>query len=265
MEKCLSTNNKVKDYIFNELKHNNLKVGDRLPTEIQLATQLNISRSSVREALQSLKSIGLLSSSQGSGYTITGDITKIFSEALHVIMLTTPVNFSDISEIREALEVKAAELAIRNHISADSIAYLSQCVDDMEKASVSDASQVTKYDLNFHRKIAELSMNPFLINFIEALSQFSDNYILISWNEISQDQMKQLFVSHREIVQFLEKADTKEVTEAIINHYHIADNIIRSANSVDVTEKHSIEELLKKLYAEGLSNEQILNKLSSLQ
>lgn len=265
MEVCLSASKKVKDYIFTELEHNNLKVGDRLPTEIQLATQLEVSRSSVREALQSLKSTGLLSSSQGSGYKITGDITKIFSEALRVIMLTTPVHFTDISEIREALEIKAAELAIRNHISEKSIKYLSECVNSMEEVSMSDTSQVAKYDLDFHKKIAELSSNPFLINFIEALSQFSDRYILISWKDISKNQIAQLIASHREIVHFLEKEDTKKVTEVIINHYRIADDIIRSANSVNITEKQSIEEILKKLYAEGFNNKQILSKLSSLE
>lgn len=100
---------------------------------------------------------------------------------------------------------------------------------------------------------------------IEALSQFSDRYILISWKDITKNQIAQLIASHREIVHFLEKEDTKKVTEVIINHYRIADDIIRSANSVNITEKRSIEEILKKLYAEGFNNKQILSKLSSLE
>ena len=115
----------------------------------------------------------MLNSSQGSGYTIIGNATATFPEALRVIMATTPIQFTDISEIREALEVKAAQLAIHNHITDDSFHYLSDCV---EKMKLADTSISQKYDIDFHRKIAELSGNPFLICFIEALSQFSDRF-----------------------------------------------------------------------------------------
>lgn len=263
MNRTTTTSNKVKDYIFSELELANLKVGDRLPTEIQLATQLDVSRSSVREALQSLKSIGLLNSAQGSGYTITGNTTKIFSEALRAIIATTPIRFTDISEIREALEIKAAQLAIRNHISKKSIEDLSLCIDRMEESSspvsTSNISEATTHDINFHQQIAKLSGNPFLISFIEALSQFSDHYILVSWNDIAPDQVAKLINSHRNIVQCLEDEDTESAAQEIIRHYRIADDIIKARK------KQSIEEILDKLYSEGFSDEQILSKLSSLQ
>ena len=88
-------------------------------------------------------------------------------------MATTQIQFTDISEIREALEVKAAQLAIHNHITDDSFHYLS---DYEKKMKLADTSISQKYDIDFHRKIAELSGNSFLICFIEALSQFSDRF-----------------------------------------------------------------------------------------
>lgn len=260
MEATISTSSKVKDYIFTELEHNRLKVGDRLPAETHIANHLNVSRSSVREALQSLKSIGLLNSSQGSCYTITGNTTKIFSEALRAIIATTPICLTDISEIREALEVKAAQLAIRNHISKNSIDDLEAYVIQMEKAtsSPSNISKATTYDIDFHRKIAELSGNPFLVSFTEALSQFSKHYILVSWNDISPNQITDLINSHKNIVHCFKYKDAENVVHEIIQHYRIADDIL------NMQKKQSIEKLLAELYSKGLSNEQILNKLSSL-
>lgn len=256
----MDSSKKVREYIFSELEDSNLKIGDRLPTEIQLATHLNVSRSSVREALQSLKSIGLLNSSQGSGYTIIGNATATFSEALRVIMATTPIQFTDISEIREALEMKAVQLAIRNHITTDSLRHLYDCVEHMKLADTSNIAQ--KYDIDFHQKIAKLSGNPFLINFIEALSQFSDRYILISWNDITSRQKENLITSHNNIIQYLQEGKTDEAQKGIVNHYKLADSIIQSTTNHST--RQSIEKILSKLYSEGFNDEQILSRLSSL-
>lgn len=60
MKKIENPTELVKEHIFNQLELHNLKIGDRLPTELQLAEQLGVSRSSVRDALQALKSNGLV-------------------------------------------------------------------------------------------------------------------------------------------------------------------------------------------------------------
>lgn len=259
MKTYIDSSKKVKDFIFSELKDNNLKIGDRLPTETRLAEQLDVSRSSVRDALQSLKSIGLLNSSQGSGYTIIGDSTATFSEALRVISATTPIQFTDISEIREALELKAIQLAIYRHVSEDSLQYLDNCVEQMKLADTSASSQ--KHDIDFHKKIAELSGNPFFISFINAFSQFSDRYILVSWNDITTKQKEELIICHRAIVQYLREEKAEEALKEITRHYQLADDIIQSENS---NTKKSIEKILDRLYSEGFDDEQILRKLSAL-
>lgn len=263
MKKKETTSDIVKNYIFSQLESKKWGTGSRLPTEAQLSSLLDISRSSVREALQALKGIGLVESSQGSGYTIISDTKKSFSDALRAMMALKNIQFTDISEIREALEVKAAELAIKRGISADSISYLKNCIDNMESASKTNPTLATEHDINFHRKIAEISGNEFLSSFIIALSDFSNRYILISWDEIYDDEIQKLLETHRKIIQHLENSETSPVIDEIINHYRIADDIIKHHKDKKNNPMLSAEQLLAKLYAEGFTTEQIYSKLTS--
>ncbi len=262
MKKKESTSDVVKDYVFKQLESQKLGIGSRLPTESQLSTLLNVSRSSVREALQSLKGIGLVESSQGSGYTIISNTKKSFSDALRAMMAIKGITLTDISEIREALEVKASELAIKRGIEMIDISYLQNCIDDMEVASKINPTQAIEHDIDFHRKIAEMSGNNFLTSFIYALSDFSTRYILISWDEVDENEIQELLVTHRKIINFLENRDTTQVVNEIINHYRIADTIINNHVNKKDSHKRSAEHLLEKLYAEGFTTEQIYAKLS---
>lgn len=264
MKKKESTSDIVKDYIFKQLETQKLGIGSRLPTESQLSTLLNISRTSVREALQSLKGIGLVESSQGSGYTIISNTKKSFSDTLRAMMAIKNIKFTDISEIREALEVKAAELAIKREITSYDISYLKKCIDDMESISKIDSSQATEYDIKFHRKIASLSGNEFLNSFILALSDFSTRYILISWDEVDTEEIQRLLQTHRQIIKFLEVKDSKRVVNEIINHYRIADEIINHHTDTMEISRHPAEYLLKKLYAEGFTSDEIYSRLTNL-
>ena len=252
----------VKEYIFQQLENHNLKIGDRLPTEVQLSEQIGVNRSAVRDALQSLKGIGLVNSSQGSGYTIVGNTKKSFSEALRAIMAINDITFTDISEIREALEIKSAQLAIQhNNISEKVICYLNECITNIEHFAKIDSHQVTICDINFHRKIAELSDNQFLINFVLALSDFSNQYILISWDDVETEEINRLLKTHKKIIEYLEKHDITSVTNEIVNHYHIADDIIQKHQKKNYDE--TAEQLLKHLLKSGFTSEEIYNKLSN--
>lgn len=264
MKKKESTSDIVKDFIFNQLESKQLTVCNRLPTEAQLASTLNISRTSVREALQALKSIGLIESSQGSGYTVVCNTEKSFSDSLRAMMAVKETKLTDISEIREALEIKASELAITRGISDKDISYLSTCIENMETTAKTSSTQTTEYDINFHRKIAEMSGNSFLTSFIFALSSFSSRYILISWDKVDSDEIQELLTSHRNIVHYLKKKNIDLARTEIINHYQIADKIINHHVSNEEINKDPFEPLLQKFYAKGYTTAEIYARIENI-
>ena len=63
---------KVVDFVQDQILDGVYGAGDKLPSERELALQLNVSRTSVREGIRILEQIGALSCQQGSGNYITG-------------------------------------------------------------------------------------------------------------------------------------------------------------------------------------------------
>lgn len=72
MKNETSTNyKKIVDDVLDQINHGQLRKGDKLPTELCLATQFDVSRTCVREAIKSLEAMGIVQSIQGSGSYIT--------------------------------------------------------------------------------------------------------------------------------------------------------------------------------------------------
>ena len=249
-EKKRNTCDSVKEYLFNQIESKKLGIGSRLPTEKQLSDILHISRTSVREALQSLKGVGLVNSVRGSGYEIVSNTETILSDAFRAIMSLKDIHFTDISDIREALDIKAAELAIVHGIATEDFEYLQNCINKMV------------FDTLFHKKIAELSQNEFIKSFIFTLSSFSNKYILISWDKIKDNEAHNLFRIHREILYYLKVEDINEVTRKIKEHYKIADSIINA--HIETEKNTNVDALVSQLLAMGYTNDQICSELTGL-
>ena len=177
------------------------------------------------------------------------------------MMAVKETKLTDISEIREAIEIKAAELAINRGIMSEDIEYLASCIDNIESTAKTSSTQTSEQDINFHRKIAEMSGNSFLTSFIFALSSFSSRYILISWDEVNNQEIQELLSSHRSIIQHLKSENINLVRTEIINHYRIADKIINHHINGEADTKDSLEYLLQKIYAKGYTTDEIYSKL----
>ena len=73
------------DFVRQEVLAGALRPGDKLPTERELAAQLDISRNSVREGLRVLENLGVLSSTQGSGNYIALNFDDTISEMIDIV------------------------------------------------------------------------------------------------------------------------------------------------------------------------------------
>ena len=96
-----------------------LRPGDRLPPERELATELGVSRPSLREAIQKLASKGMVRSRQGGGTYITGALEASFFDPWQAMMGKHPQLREDLLEFRRMLEGQAAELAAQRATEAD--------------------------------------------------------------------------------------------------------------------------------------------------
>ena len=150
-----------------------LTPGSRLPVENDLAVQLGVSRSSLREGVRALALMGVLQTRQGNGTYVTAlDPATLLAPLGVLVNLQHPGNIADVMVVRRVLEVEAAGRAAARISDAELTAardILTQMESMLgEEAIAHDA--VMEADVEFHRVIAQASGNPTLSAMINGLA-----------------------------------------------------------------------------------------------
>lgn len=145
-----------------------LEPGQRLPTERELAAQLGISRSSMREAIRALTVLGVLEARHGSGIYVTqlqaGDLLETFGV---VADLSRGSRLVELLEVRRILESTAAALAAAR-ITPEQLALVEEHLAGMN--ATDDPEEILAHDLAFHRVVAAAAGNETLAAILEGLS-----------------------------------------------------------------------------------------------
>ncbi|MEV1066790.1 FCD domain-containing protein [Streptomyces sp. NPDC050263] len=145
-----------------------LEPGQRLPTERDLAAQLGISRSSMREAIRALTVLGVLEARHGSGIYVTqlqaGDLLETFGV---VADLSRGPRLVELLEVRRILESTATALAAAR-ITPAQLAAVEGHLDAMN--ATDDPDEILAHDLAFHRSIAAAAGNETMAAILEGLS-----------------------------------------------------------------------------------------------
>lgn len=156
----------IAEQIHELMQTKQLRPGDRLPSEPQLARQLGVSRPSVREAMIVLETAGLIEVQSGSGTYVR----EPPADAGRLSWLTTadpgPSPLEQF-QARMLLECELAAEAAR-HITDEEIAALEVIVERIER-NVEETGRVNRDHFLFHEKLAEASRNSVLATFLREL------------------------------------------------------------------------------------------------
>src|SRR2546428_1141199 len=150
------------------IKRAQLKPGDRLPPERELAKQLGVSRPSLRTGLRALASMGVVKSRQGAGTFVADGPPTLDSEPLRLLAALHGFSFDHMFDVRSILEVGAAGLAAE-HATAEQLATLAEEIAEMY-ANLNEPQQYLVHDIRFHRAVAAASNNPTLVTLVEMVS-----------------------------------------------------------------------------------------------
>lgn len=183
-----------------------LKPGDRLPSERTLALELNISRPSLREAIQKLANKGLLVTRHGGGTVVTNRLQASFSDPWLDMLQSHPLLQTDMLEFRHMLEGEAAKLAAERATDVD-LARIDAAYAELEKAYDSDdMTACIDTDVAFHQAIADASHNSLIGHLWASLMRVihghvSDNLVHLhaiprQWDEL-RTQHKAIWESVR--------------------------------------------------------------------
>jgi GntR family transcriptional repressor for pyruvate dehydrogenase complex len=145
-----------------------LRDGDHLGSERELAERFGASRTAVREALKTLAQKGLVDMRPGRGTIVIDGTSRAMRHSLHLMMrvehLHNPVN---LVEVREILEPEIAALAAAR-ATQEEIAALREAVALMDRA-LDDADTYIATDNDFHRTLAGATRNPLILALTDSI------------------------------------------------------------------------------------------------
>ena len=135
-----------------------LRPGERLPSERDLATQLALSRSTVREALRVLAEAGYLEArrGRGGGTFVASSLPKLEARDPHDVLRELGGSVADTLLFRRILEVGAAEIAA-DRATSDDCARLAALIDEAATYDADDYPSYRALDARIHVAIATLS------------------------------------------------------------------------------------------------------------
>lgn len=210
---------RIVDDISKKYLNGDLSPGERLPTERELASQFNVSRTSVREALRKLEIKGMIEIKQGSGSFIKTKASHLLEEELTSQILKNEKKLIyEMLELRQALEVECAFLASRRATSED-LVRIRQSLEGMIQAK-DDIELGIQADVSFHFNIVLASHNSIFLNLFQALSGHMHDTIRVTRKQRlkDQDQSQGLIQEHKEIYLAIAAGDAHQAKQLMEKH-----------------------------------------------
>ena len=219
--KSLKSEN-LSERVVQEITHmietGQLKPGDKLPTETVFAEELGVSRGILREALTILQYRGFISRKPKDG-TYIREIQDYNFINESILGSIKKASYRDLLEMRESLEQKIVELAIKRAKDEE--------IDDIERY-MEEAAKANTYnsmiDYNFHLKLAELSKNVLLLNFINLYYDLIHE--LGESNLKKEDRRREVYAEHMNIIKAIKKRDIEQAKKEIVYHLGMVEKSI---------------------------------------
>lgn len=209
----------IADIILESIKSGEYQVGDKLPSIQKLGQQYGVSVASVREALNALRTIGIIEMKQGYG-TFIKQIEPTFFELGD--KFTSLDQITELLELREIVESATVEKAAIHRNEADLVS-LKKALDEMGEA-VTDGTSGEKADLQFHLSIAKAAKNSLLIELLNNISELMQD---------SMEETRKIFIYSKQ------KTMNKLHEEHVIIYNAIVEQ--NATNAVKAMESHLFE------------------------
>lgn len=207
---CLS------DEVYNQIVKNILsgewKEGDKLPSESELCTLFNVSRVSIRSAIQNLKGQRLIVTKHGVGSFVSSPLTNKLVDNAMPVMDISESEYLDVLEFRQAIEFKAIDLLIVR-ASEDDLRQIEDALNQMILCR-DDYTKYTDADFNFHLNIVKASKNKLFYNIMLNYKDILYRY-LQEMGRASNDDFEFSINNHKAILEALRSRNAKKAKQII--------------------------------------------------
>lgn len=200
----------LRDYIIN----NKLTTGDRLPSERELAAQMEVSRVIIREALRTLEATGLITIRQGEGAFVNSDNPQLLFQHLFYFWKINGKKANELLELRMLLE-KAAIEQLCQHPFPEKWMELESSISKMKEAN--DPEIIKQLDASFHTGLMEATQNSLFIQLADTIVQYFSELPAVSFTE---EEKHITIQEHSLILQALKECKTSEAIKILETHLH---------------------------------------------
>lgn len=214
------------EQFVNMLKDETITIGQKLPSERDLAERFKVSRPSVREALRAMEMIGLIEIRPGDGVFVSDINIAPFMNAISPLIMKHKNFELELLELRHMFEVRAVELASHN-ISAKKVKLLQKPVDKMQQAfETKDSKLGAEADIEFHATIFSITDNYMLQKAAECVVTILELSVKFARPIILQDadNAKKLLEQHKSIFKAIGKGDAQAARKAMEEHLNFVVN-----------------------------------------
>jgi GntR family transcriptional repressor for pyruvate dehydrogenase complex len=204
----------IVEQIEERILSGDLKPGDRLPTESELADQFGVSRTAVREAMKVLRHKGLADSHPGRGTFVADDTHLAMRHSLDLMVKIEKDGIENLVEVREILEPAIAALAaIRRE--EKHLAEMETAISLMDNAS-SDAEIYNQIDLNFHRTLAQATGNKLILALFDTIIDPLREQMRLTFSRQGKATHSKKF--HIRLLEAIREQDANKAREAMEAH-----------------------------------------------
>lgn len=204
-----------------------LRPGDKLPSERELAERLHVGRSAVREALRSLVALGIVRRNR-DGAVISDIQREILAEPLRLALLVRQSNLRELFEARKVLEVELAGLAA-GRATEENIAKMSDCLAQMREHAMSDTDRYVAADVAYHMSMADAAQNRVLYELFASVRE-----LLV---EAQAEAVKAEGITerscdfHARILEAIRARDVEAARTTMLNHLNDVESALREVGS----------------------------------
>ncbi len=216
------TNKSSADYVVNTIKEllltKKIMPGDKLPSEMELAKMLSVSRGSVREAMKILSAFGIIEIKRGDGTYVSSNIDGkvIFDPLLFSFILTQP-GVDELKELRLILEKDVIRLVIKNATDED-IQELRKCQEAMETLKNDTKEnfneELLRCEMEFHQIQGRITKNKLLEKIYNFVLEYFRPYIALGIQKHASGSLESK-ETHQNILEAIEKRDPVAAEKAV--------------------------------------------------
>jgi len=212
-----------------------LKAGDQLPSERELSETFKVSRTSVREALRTLETKGLIISRTGMGNFVADLPIEALIAPLATLLIEEKTALADIFELRKLIEPHIAALAAER-ATKDDVDRLKRILARQGEA-VDRGETGVEADAELHFAIGQATQNQafekLVSGLMEILSQSREESLQ------TPDRRRASIESHRKILSAIERHDKTRAQKAMLHHVEQVEENVLSSRKVQTEDNET--------------------------